>query len=92
MESEGLCRKKTVPTERYCRCLMRVRPKVENPYGICTRSVLHKYPGVKRPTCAYKDLSVFTTPELRAYAVEMKIPGARRASRKTLLALLIYSK
>jgi 2-cysteine adaptor domain len=71
--------------DKYCRCLMRVRPKLapgETPYAICYSSVMTKRPRAKRPkTCSYDDLSEFSTKELLAYAKELS------ARKKTVLKL-----
>jgi hypothetical protein len=64
------------PQDKYCRCLMHVRvPKSThtkpfvNAYGICTKSVLHKYNVTRPEFCDYK-LDDFTTEELLAYGFE----------------------
>jgi len=58
--------------DKYCRCLMHVRPKAGNPYGICTSSVIQLH-NVPRPKyCEYQDFSKFTKDELLAYAEEKK--------------------
>lgn len=58
------------PGAKYCRCLMHVRAKTnKTPYGICTKSVLHKYNASRPQFCDYV-LTDFTTEELLAYGKE----------------------
>jgi hypothetical protein len=71
-EAEADARVKEIQ-DKYCRCLMHVRPKKGNPYGICTKSVLHKYEVKRPPMCKY-DYTAFTDEELKGYAQEKKIP------------------
>jgi hypothetical protein len=77
-------------TDKYCRCLMKVRPKAKGgPYGICTSSVLKKR-GAKRPTkgCVY-DFDEFRVTELRAYAKEKKIPRYGKLNKAELVRVLM---
>ena len=72
-----LLQSETEAQGKYCRCVMKVRPKFAKdqsrgaPYGICTKSVLQKYM-VSRPIkCDYGDYDQYTVDELLAYADEL---------------------
>lgn len=69
--------------KKFCKCLIKVRAKslkknkIINPYGICTKSV-YLTKGLKRTKkikcLKLLNLSKMTFKELKAYAIEKKIP------------------
>ena len=84
-------KKLTKRERKYCSCLMKVRPRVNNPYGICTSSVYNKQ-NVKRKkvvNCSsYYDYNILNMEMLKAYASEKKIPTrskGRYISKKKLI-------
>jgi hypothetical protein len=79
---------------RYCSCLMQVRPKIKNPYGICTNSVynLQNTRRTKLVKCSkYYDFQKYNLKILRAYAKEKSIKltqGGKYLSKKALVSKL----
>ena len=75
--------KNLIPRERrYCSCLMQVRPKIKNPYGICTNSVynLQNTKRTKLVKCSkYYDFSKYNLKILRAYAKEKGIKITKKS-------------
>merc|ERR1711935_1285785 len=74
--------------KKYCSCLMRVRPKINNPYGICTSAIYNKQ-GQKRNKiikCSkYYDFSKYPLKILRPYAKEKKIKNYNKLKKKELI-------
>jgi hypothetical protein len=64
--------------EKYCSCLMHVRPKVGNPYGICTKSVYGDKKRDKVVDCdVHYNYNKYNKAELDAFAKEKNIPSLR---------------
>ena len=73
-------------TKKFCSCLTKVGRKVENPYGICTKSV-YSTRGLKRKgrvSCAFTK----TLPELRRYAKTKNIKLTKNGKYLTKKELL----
>ena len=77
--------------KKYCSCLMKVRPKINNPYGICTSAIYNKQ-GQKRNKsikCSkYYDFSKYSLLILRPYAKEKKIKNYSKLKKNDLIKLL----
>ena len=76
---------------RYCSCLMKVRPKIKNPYGICTNSVynLQKTKRTKVVKCSkYYNFQKYNLKFLRAYAKEKNIKITNKGKYLTKKALV----
>ncbi len=73
--------------QKYCSCLMHVRPKVKNPYGICTKSVYGKNKREKVIDCEihYK-YNKYNKKELEAFSKEKHINS--RISKDKLVNIL----
>ena len=66
----------TLKGRKYCSCLMKVREKGINPYGICYKSVLKGQsppPGQGIACTVNYKFSDFTNKQLQAYAKEKRI-------------------
>jgi hypothetical protein len=73
--------------EKYCSCLMHVRPKTGNPYGICTKSVYGNKKRDKVVDCeVYYDYNKYNTDELNAFSKEKHIDN--KMSRKSMISKL----
>lgn len=78
--------KMNLVTKKFCSCLTKVGRKVENPYGICTKSV-YSTRGLKRKgrvSCAHTK----TLPELRRYAKTKNIKLTKNGKYLTKKDLL----
>lgn len=79
--------------ERYCNCLMHVRPKsgITAPYGICTKSVYNQQ-GMKRSKMIDCDnhykFSNYSKEELRALAKEKDVKVNTEMSQKEIATKL----
>jgi hypothetical protein len=66
--------KLTKTEEKYCSCLMHVRPKTGNPYGICTKTVYGEQRRDKVVDCdLHYNYSKYNKEELDAFAKEKKM-------------------
>lgn len=75
------------PADKYCRCLMHVRPKQGNPYGICNAILKKNSSNMKQPRCVYK-FSDYKKCELLAYAREKKLNVDKFMSKSNVVQLL----
>jgi hypothetical protein len=77
--------------KKYCSCLMHVRPKIKNSYGICTKSIYNKKRRDKVINCdLYYDYNKYSKKELDAFSKEKKINSNINKQNRTKYILQKY--